>query len=266
MPWYKFYAGDWFSDGKLRKCKAEGVAVWIQALAWMHLEDTYEITGDIDEIAMALNLPYSQTEEGIVQLEKHSVCEVYRDHHGVVTLTSRRIKREHEDRESARERKRLERERKAREEAESQSCHSEVTDESLIHTRGRALTSDSNSTSNKEKKVSNPQFVSQSPPPLSEIEEYFDEQDGSKDEAAKFRDYYESNGWKAGRNPMKDWHAAARNWIRRADDFGRTRGSPTDPMTYQEALVHSQKTGAPFPEKYEKIKREGQKPLWKYAA
>lgn len=29
-----------------------------------------------------------------------------------------------------------------------------------------------------------------------------------------FFDYYESNGWKVGRNPMKDWRAAARRWGR----------------------------------------------------
>lgn len=31
----------------------------------------------------------------------------------------------------------------------------------------------------------------------------------------KFIDYYESNGWKVGKNPMKDWKATVRNWIRK---------------------------------------------------
>jgi hypothetical protein len=30
-----------------------------------------------------------------------------------------------------------------------------------------------------------------------------------------FLDHYESNGWKIGKASMKDWRAAARNWIRR---------------------------------------------------
>lgn len=30
-----------------------------------------------------------------------------------------------------------------------------------------------------------------------------------------FLDYYEANGWKVGRDSMKDWRAAARNWARR---------------------------------------------------
>lgn len=31
-------------------------------------------------------------------------------------------------------------------------------------------------------------------------------------DAQRFYNYYEANGWKVGRNPMKDWKAAARNW------------------------------------------------------
>jgi uncharacterized protein YdaU (DUF1376 family) len=31
-------------------------------------------------------------------------------------------------------------------------------------------------------------------------------------EAEKFYNYYESNGWKVGRNPMKSWQAAMVNW------------------------------------------------------
>jgi hypothetical protein len=32
--------------------------------------------------------------------------------------------------------------------------------------------------------------------------------------AQKFVDYYSSNGWKVGKNPMKDWKAAVRTWER----------------------------------------------------
>ena len=40
---------------------------------------------------------------------------------------------------------------------------------------------------------------------------------GAPHEADHFIDYYTSNGWKVGRNAMKDWKATARNWMRRAD-------------------------------------------------
>jgi hypothetical protein len=34
----------------------------------------------------------------------------------------------------------------------------------------------------------------------------------SRTEAEKFFDHYTANGWKVGRNAMKDWKAACRNW------------------------------------------------------
>ena len=34
-----------------------------------------------------------------------------------------------------------------------------------------------------------------------------------------FYDYYESNGWKVGRNPMKDWKASARGWSKRQSNY-----------------------------------------------
>ena len=43
-------------------------------------------------------------------------------------------------------------------------------------------------------------------------------------EAARFYDHYESNGWKVGKNPMKDWKATIRNWERN-DYSGTARGS-----------------------------------------
>lgn len=50
------------------------------------------------------------------------------------------------------------------------------------------------------------------PSNLSEAVEYFATLGMPADEAQRFTDYYTANGWKVGRNPMKDWKAAARNW------------------------------------------------------
>lgn len=48
-------------------------------------------------------------------------------------------------------------------------------------------------------------------PTLSEIEQYCIERNNNIN-AAHFYDYYESNGWKVGKNSMKDWKAAVRTW------------------------------------------------------
>ena len=58
------------------------------------------------------------------------------------------------------------------------------------------------------------------PPTVEESDAFFTANGATLVQAAKFRAYYESNGWKVGKNPMKDWQAAARGWIARDNDGG----------------------------------------------
>ena len=55
------------------------------------------------------------------------------------------------------------------------------------------------------------------PPTLEEVKAYCLES-GHRIDAERFIDYYESNGWMVGRNKMKDWKAAVRNWAKREDE------------------------------------------------
>lgn len=48
-------------------------------------------------------------------------------------------------------------------------------------------------------------------PTLEEVTDYCTQRKNRVD-AQKFINYYEANGWKVGRNQMKDWKAAVRNW------------------------------------------------------
>lgn len=50
-------------------------------------------------------------------------------------------------------------------------------------------------------------------PTLEEVKEYCLERNNNVD-AELFINYYESNGWKVGRNSMKDWKACVRTWER----------------------------------------------------
>lgn len=52
-------------------------------------------------------------------------------------------------------------------------------------------------------------------PLLEDVKEYYIQRGSTSDQAERFFDYYESKGWKIGTSPMKDWQAAARNWIRK---------------------------------------------------
>ncbi|WP_337586041.1 hypothetical protein [Prevotellamassilia timonensis] len=52
-------------------------------------------------------------------------------------------------------------------------------------------------------------------PTVWEVENFCRTQGLTLVDAQRFVDYYEANGWKVGRNPMRSWQAAARNWQRR---------------------------------------------------
>ena len=63
----------------------------------------------------------------------------------------------------------------------------------------------------KEKKVAPKRESRFVPPTLEEIKDY-EAQKGYTFSAEKFWGYYESNGWRVGKNPMKNWHAACVTW------------------------------------------------------
>ena len=51
------------------------------------------------------------------------------------------------------------------------------------------------------------------PPTLDEVKKYCIER-GNNIDAEQFVDYYTTNGWKVGKNKMKDWKASVRTWER----------------------------------------------------
>ena len=54
-----------------------------------------------------------------------------------------------------------------------------------------------------------------SPPDVETVKNYFAEKGGTEAQAIQFYSYYESIGWKRGKNPMQKWRAAATGWISR---------------------------------------------------
>lgn len=71
-----------------------------------------------------------------------------------------------------------------------------------------------------ESKADKPPRPRFTPPSEDEAITYFCGQGSSATEAKSFVDYFTANGWRVGgRACMKDWQAAARNWIRRAGQY-----------------------------------------------
>ena len=81
------------------------------------------------------------------------------------------------------------------------------------------------------------------PPSLDEVLEFFKIQKFVEDEAEPFHLYYQANGWLVGKAKMKDWQAAARNWILRSKKFQAEKNGKltphqlhAKPTNYEETL------------------------------
>lgn len=67
-----------------------------------------------------------------------------------------------------------------------------------------------------------------SPPTVEEVHTYCQEK-GYTIDPQRFVDYYTSNGWRVGKNPMKDWRAAVRSWNSKQDgkeQHGKVKSEP----------------------------------------
>lgn len=53
------------------------------------------------------------------------------------------------------------------------------------------------------------------PKSIEEVKAYFQEKGSNKKEGEKFYYFYESKGWKVGKESMKNWKMAAKGWISR---------------------------------------------------
>lgn len=75
-------------------------------------------------------------------------------------------------------------------------------------------------------------------PELHEVSEYFMQLE-IPSEAESYFNYYTANGWKVGKNPMKDWKAAARNWIKNAKTYKNGNDKKSSFEHYQQYHAES---------------------------
>ena len=68
-------------------------------------------------------------------------------------------------------------------------------------------------------------------PTLEQVAEYCKERNSSVNPES-FISYYSANGWKVGKNPMKDWKAAVRNWENNGYDNNK-QSAPANPNKAQ---------------------------------
>lgn len=92
-------------------------------------------------------------------------------------------------------------------------------------------------------------------PELNAVIDYFMDKN-HMGEAEKFFNYYESNGWKVGRNPMKNWKAAANNWINNSSKYNK---NGTDKKSNGEIIIERHQRMQEFARKLDEL--EGRTPV-----
>ena len=69
-------------------------------------------------------------------------------------------------------------------------------------------------------------------PSLEMVKDYFLTINGTNTDAESFFDHFTANGWKvSGKSSMRNWEAAARNWMRRKSEFNTTTQNQTNHET-----------------------------------
>ena len=80
----------------------------------------------------------------------------------------------------------------------------------------------------KEIKEIKPKVKRFQPPTQQDIDAFANENNLT---ATGFFDYYESNGWKVGKNSMKDWKAALRRWSKNQSQYSSNQQNFDDDST-----------------------------------
>ena len=111
-----------------------------------------------------------------------------------------------------------EREEIEREEREIEREAQQVADAPLFDSEGNEVEQPTNQQAEDQKEKVAPKRKRFEPPTEQEVEVFFQTTDSPASWTA-FYNYYLANGWKVGRNPMKDWKAAARNWVAREKQY-----------------------------------------------
>lgn len=69
------------------------------------------------------------------------------------------------------------------------------------------------------------------PPNLEDVKVYFLNLESIENEAERFYNHFQSNGWLVGgKSKMKNWQASARNWVMNAQSFNLIQSSATLPV------------------------------------
>lgn len=100
-------------------------------------------------------------------------------------------------------------------------------------------------------------------PTLEEVKAYCEERNNGID-AQHWMDYYTSNGWKVGKNPMKDWKATVRTWERFAMGEKKQHADPESGVLIEQGTFYLDDTIPEYHEACKNLTEDEQERAWKW--
>jgi hypothetical protein len=208
LPWLKFFAGDWLSDPALGRCSPSTRGIWMDMVCLMHqLGGMGEISGSPDQLARACRCSEQELNEALDELNYTQTADVTTGD-VIVTVKNRRMQRDFKQRVDTR--LRVQRYRS------NASSNTNVTQE-RSEVRGQRSEKEEPPTPLEGGKKSH-RF---DPPEIPEALLHGSKIGLPDAEVRKFVAFYESKGWKVGKNPMVSWHHAMAGWKCRWEENGR---------------------------------------------
>lgn len=189
----KFFTGDWVKDPSLTLCDPATRGVWIDLICAMHDSDrSGKLCGTMDQLARFARCSTVVLAQALTDLQTNKAADVTH-RNGQVTVVNRRMERDYKARVGAALRQqRFRSNRKV-----TTPCHiPESESEETTTTKSKFR-----------------------PPTSDEVAAYCRERKSPVDPEA-FMAYYTANGWRVGRNPMKNWKACITTWERNEKNRG----------------------------------------------
>ncbi len=203
-PAVLFYTSDFLTGCALMSMAQRGKYITLLCLQHQqgHLseEDMLDVCGAVDP---KIWRKFKQDDDGLFYNERMDQEQIKRQNYA--------LSRSENGKKGGRPKKHNESESEASENHMLSICkaYEKHTENENINTLiNRDIKSIDKSNSNKDKETDIYTFKA---PTVEEVAEYCSER-GNNVDAERFVSYYTANGWKVGKNPMRDWRAAVQSW------------------------------------------------------
>lgn len=243
LPAFQFYPGDWRKDPGVQSLSFEERGVWIELLCLMHeSEEPGKLLAGgqpipMDRLARLLGLSASYLEVIITSLITLNVagrCEK------TGALINRRMVRDREV-SQVRSKSGVKGGNPNFVRGQPNPYYDNQKDNQLCNQKDNQKITPSSSSSSSSSELNTLELSRKAKftrPTIEEVAAYCLER-GKGVDPETWMDHYESNGWKVGKNPMKDWRAAVRTWEKNQLKLTQPDDDKPRPMTQAEIDAHN---------------------------